>query len=180
MIPSLLSAALWTLFGLIGPFRFKTETKAQKRPGFAYYPTQSRNGNNPSSQYVHEIGGLRLDILTGAAVAWMIAVFVPFSEPILAAIAPIGIGFLVTAFMVNREVTDTAEHGAEIMHAEANTLHPDAQAWLDKQGFTTYGEGEVWRMVSDRHSTQRTKAQAVEGLARWRFVSRVILMLGRW
>ncbi|MAY20324.1 MAG: hypothetical protein CL955_06870 [Erythrobacteraceae bacterium] len=155
--------AVWLMWALAFP-GVRTATTAQKNPVFWKYPTQSVNGNNPPSQRVHEGGGWRLGALVTVAV--QVAIGLAALELIGTLIAQLAA--LPLVFIVTRRFIDIAEHGAEIMHAQAN-------------GFPGYREAEALRMTAKGQEYERMRVgQFLAAVDKKRWLSRIIVKLGAW
>lgn len=168
----------------------RTGTVAEAEVFTSFVPTQSANGNNPDSQYVHEVGGPRfcglVGVLVGVAIALLVDWETRFSlidaaEPLkhlLSFGASFGAAVLTVAVLLASNLVDPAEHGAEGMHGDQARLDPVAQQWLNRMGFVSYSDGEAWRMVQPGAEYEHlTEAEFKARLRRVRLISRIILKL---
>lgn len=162
MTTAFLIPVLWLVWVLAFP-GFKTPRRAQRNPLVWWYPTEHRRGNNPASERLHEGGGFRFcGLLALIPMIGLAASGVPLIVQIFLSLLSLLLVFLVTRLWI-----DVAEHGAEVMHAEA-------------LGIEGYREAEIERMrLTDdyREKSVQAVSKAIDGAA-WR--SRIILALGGW
>lgn len=152
--------ALWVL----SPLSNWRSDEAKKTPVFATWPRESKGGNNPASQRVHEVGGFRTGALLTVAVQCAIGAL-GFELIGTAAAQFVAIPLV---FVITRRFIDLAEHGAEIMHAQAS-------------GLPGYREAEALRMTSKGQEYERlTPGQFLSAADKKRWLSRIILKLGSW
>lgn len=105
--------------------------KAARSAFHATYPKVAKGGNNPASQRVHEVGGLRLNTIISCAI--MVGIAQIPADIIGIAVAQFFSIFI--TFIVLRKWIDIGEHFAESLHAEAN-------------GFPDYRYREAARMTA--------------------------------
>jgi hypothetical protein len=154
--------ALWAAYVVLFP-GIRTETRAAKNALVWWYPTQSKRGNFPPAQRIHEGGGFRfggllaLPFLIGLALAGLPLI----AQALLSLLAVAG------AFQITRRWIDIAEHGAEILAAE-------------DEGVDGYRAAEIARMALTDDYRGTPEGEIAKRLlgAEWR--SRIILFLGSW
>jgi hypothetical protein len=153
---------LWLAYVLLFP-GIRTETRAAKNALVWWYPTQSKRGNFPPAQRIHEGGGFRfggllaLPFLIGLALAGLPLI----AQALLSLLAVAGV------FQITRRWIDIAEHGAEILAAE-------------DEGADGYRAAEIARMALTDDYRGTPEGEIAKRLlgAEWR--SRIILFLGSW
>lgn len=160
------------LLWVLTPWAVREGDKASKGFLWATYPRESRNGNNPASQKVHEGGGLRFQWLIAywpatflAGVAALLAteglvigeqaLWVVFTQ--IAAVTP--------TWALSRRWIDIGEHEAEVLHAEG-------------AGIAGYREAETARMT--RPGEEYHGKPFGEMMAKARFRAWAIGKLGAW
>lgn len=154
--------AIWLAWVLRFP-GIRTETRAAKNALVWWYPTQSKRGNHPPAQRIHEGGGFRfggllaVPLLVGLAFAGLPLI----AQGLLSLLAVAGV------FQITRKWIDIAEHGAEILAAE-------------DEGVDNYRALEITRMAGTDDYRGTPEGEIAKRLlgAEWR--SRIILLLGRW
>lgn len=154
--------AIW-LAWVLGFPGIRTETRAAKNALVWWYPTQSKRGNFPPAQRIHEGGGFRFGGLL--ALPLLVGLALIFGTPEVQ-VAPKAVGYppeamlipqallslfaVAGVFQITRKWIDIAEHGAEILAAE-------------DEGVENYRAAEIAKRLL---------------CTEWR--SRIILLLGRW
>jgi hypothetical protein len=154
--------ALWAAYVVLFP-GIRTETRAAKNALVWWYPTQSKRGNFPPAQRIHEGGGFRfggvlaVPLLIGLALAGLPLI----AQALLSLLAVAGV------FQITRRWIDIAEHGAEILAAE-------------DEGVDGYRAAEIARMALTDDYRGTPEGEIAKRLlgAEWR--SRIILFLGSW
>lgn len=172
----------------LSPLSVRPGEKAEKTALFARYPRDSKWGNNPASQRVHEGGGFRLGaLLTVAVQASIGALAFGASESALVGAIVSQVAALLLVFIATQRLIDTAEHGAECLHGDSHPLDPAALRWLDDMraandgGFERYSDGEIWRATQPHEDFPGlTPEQMRAKFARVLWLSRIILKLGSW
>ena len=155
---------LWTAYAL-SPLCHSKGTRARKTWYHAWVPTEGLGGNNPASQYVHEVGGFRfgallsvpVQLMIGAALWWFS--LAPLYAPLVQWLA------ILLMFAATRRWIDIGEHAAEVLHAEA-------------AGIEGYREAEIARMT--RPGAEYHGKPFGEMMTKARFRAWAIGKLGAW
>jgi hypothetical protein len=171
-IPALLT--VWYLSPFCGR---ETKLSAGRNALYSWWPKTSADGNNPASQRVHEKGGLRF---FGLFVAVPVQALIGLASPDWVSAVIFQVLVLLPAMYLTERVIDIAEHSAEVLHADKNGWVPQVQLWLNAKSFTTYRQGECWRMTR-RHQDfeDMTPTEFNEAMRSKEWMAKIILLLAR-